>query len=80
MDLILGLMRALRQVFAPVYQILTDHHCHQLVQSCCWKMLVRRRVCGGSEVEVWRAWVVGQALSRLMTLRETLCCWLTSGH
>ena len=42
--------------------------------------LVKRLVCVGLEEEVWRAWVVGEASSPLMTLKETLCCWLTSGH
>lgn len=84
MDLSLGLTRWLvrvpRPVFAPVYQNLTDHHCHQLVQSHCWRMLVKRWVCGELAEEVWRAWGVGEASSPLMTLRETLCCSLTFGH
>lgn len=42
--------------------------------------LVKKWVCGGLEEEVWRAWVVGEAWNLLMTLRETLCCSLTSEH
>lgn len=42
--------------------------------------LVKRWVCVGLEEEVWRAWVVGEASSPQMTLKETPCCLLTSGH
>lgn len=80
MDLSLGPVRLQRPVFAPVYQNPTGHRCHQLVQSRCWKMLVKRWVCGGLEEEVWRAWVVGEASNHLTTQRETLCWSLTFGH
>lgn len=73
-------LRPMRVLSAPVCLNLIGHHWHQLVQSRCWKMLVKRWVCVGLEEEVWRAWVVGGAASPLMTLRETQCFSLTSGH
>lgn len=41
------------------------------------KMLVRRWVSEGLEVEVWR---VSEVAAVVCLVKETLCCWSTSGR
>lgn len=75
-----GLQLPQEPALARACPSLSDHHCCQLVQNHCWKMLVKRWVCVGLEGEAWRVGGVGGAVSSLMTLRETLCRSLPSDH